>query len=43
MTVPVSAQARMIGSQCPECIDGNPWRCGASENVTALKPRSALR
>ena len=42
-TVPVSAHARMSGSQCPECNDGSPSSCGISENVTALKPRSALR
>src|SRR5258705_9058051 len=35
MTVPVSAQARMMGSQCPVCSDGMPSRCGASVNVTA--------
>ena len=31
------------GSQYPVCSDGSPSRCGASENVIALNPRSALR
>ena len=33
----------MSGSQWPECNDGRPSRCGASENVMALKPRPAFR
>src|SRR5471030_1690360 len=42
-TVPVSAHAANKGSQYPEWIVGSPSLSGASENVTALKPRSALR
>src|SRR3954469_5427148 len=41
-TVPVSAHASNNGSQCPEWIVGRPSLSGASENVTALKPRAAL-
>src|SRR4051794_35993824 len=42
-TVPVSAHAANSGSQYPEWIVGRPSLSGASENVTALKPRAALR
>ena len=41
-TVPVSAHARMKGSQCPECTDGSPRLAGFSLKVTAWKPRSAF-
>src|SRR5690242_3426153 len=42
-TVPVSAHAAKSGSQWPEWIVGRPSLSGASENVTARKPRAALR
>src|SRR4051812_8750894 len=42
-TVSVSAHAANSGSQTPEWIVGRPNLSGASENVIALKPRSALR
>src|SRR5581483_4119117 len=41
--VPVSSQAAKNGSQWVVWTDGYPSRSGFSENVTALKPRSALR
>src|SRR4051812_1810683 len=41
--VPVSWQAAKNGSQWVVWTDGYPSRSGFSENVTALKPRSALR
>ena len=41
-TVPVSAQAAMMGSQCPEWTLGKPSMAGFSLKVTARKPRSAF-
>src|SRR6516165_6212827 len=42
-TVPVSSHAVNNGSQYPEWIVGRPSLSGASEKVTARKPRAALR
>ena len=42
-TVPVSSHARRSGSQWSVCTDGRPMLFMLSGNVTALKPRSALR
>src|SRR3974390_2666240 len=42
-TVDVSSQAAKKGSQWPEKIEGYPSWAGNSGNVTALKPRPALR
>ena len=42
MTVPVSAQAAMNGSQWPECSVGRPWGAGDSGKVTEVNPRSAF-
>ena len=44
MTVSVSTQARMIGSQWSRShSDGSPMACGRSGSVTDTKPRAALR
>ena len=43
MTVSVSAQARMIGSQYGSAAAGRPCRWGCSGMVTAVNPRFALR
>ena len=43
ITVSVSAQASMIGVHQSEKIGSIPMRCGISGNVTAVKPRAALR
>ncbi len=43
MTVPVSSQAAMIGSQYPENRLGRPIRWGRSGRVTDRNPRSAFR
>jgi len=39
MTVSVSAQAAMIGSQCGSHSDGSPISWGLSGRVTEVKPR----
>jgi hypothetical protein len=42
-TIPVSSQARSIGSQWSVWIDGRPSLVGFSEKATDLAPRAAVR